>query len=1185
MDFLKTGLKKKADLALVTSAKLTNVVLHKWYHNVDTTFNDHINIEYYMTCEHKSGRLYVRNNLGYLPMRLEIRHFLCRELYTDIDVVNCHPSMLDQVFKNQFPELRGYVLNREDYFDQLQEHYRPYLGDLAEWRVHGETKEHFKTLLIRILYGGNLISWVMTLMDYGKVQYSEVETYCRDVVGWPEFCTRLKEEVTEMTRQVKEKNPWLAAKEAASYAKYSKDGSSYRNEAGSILSFVLAEHERRVLEAMVEFLKKKGFIPKGNYVELCFDGAMVRKDESRPITKATLYDLSQHVQLKTGFSLEFKVKEMDDFQIDQVVKPLRADIEDVVVEAEEERETPVVESDKQAIDLVYDQLKDVIKHSKKKTFFKAPGTNRWVVDDTACRAHVNHYVEQTGIRKYNNNGNAVVFAENRNNATRIAQGVIERAMINSDDKFYFKLHTTNHGKLCFADGVLNVDKKEFIPWDSEEMRADPVETCIIIERNFRDVFENQDSEYWRAAKEELKAKVLNPIFDDKLPEFMHAMSRGAAGHIEDKTWVEMIGPRNCGKGVMDALFTAALEEYVTSVNSSNYINAKVNGEADKLNAWKLELEFVRIAISSELPPNAAELDGECLKSLNSGGDFQNARGNHVNQRRFLTQVMTMIMANRKAPVNPPETYETCYMFQSAKEFLTEDMLTEQNEAYDDIVNNAEKQLVTAQKTQNAKSIQEAEEALQRAREGRERYFSTRSKQDNDIKKTCRTRADFRDAFVLLLLDYFVDAPAPRNCLNPSHADEKRSCPDDDADAVLNRQVPHGVTFRALLLTWGAEDHRTKKIRNGLKGIKFHVADAKKMGFAELQDSKLTHSERCRRMNELARTSLGECSDIEDEGTERECDTPGDGTPHQQAKKRRPCISAGKPKSVSTMRTYESTLVNFFLKNRDEDESFARFARRPADELIAMVHASDRPLQSRRLILSALMSVVPDRSEDDLRMAIRELKGRIEEQYADAKDTPRSSLTMKDIMVKYNAALARVERDPTHKNWVDAILIALTSGIHVFPRRSADWVWMNWRDGSGQLNEYDGRRFIFRVYKTAKSHSDPQIVPVPLQLRALLDDYKEFLKTKMNESPYIISPNGTCRFSASGLTKRLNSIYGDGVSVSVLRSIYASDTMGDDMRELNALKRKIDEKAEQMGTSSAMLDQVYIKEKKTKREGK
>eukprot|EP01031_Cornospumella_fuschlensis_P025543 gene25543-30842_t len=287
----------------------------------------------------------------------------------------------------------------------------------------------------------------------------------------------------------------------------------------------------------------------------------------------------------------------------------------------------------------------------------------------------------------------------------------------------------------------------------------------------------------------------------------------------------------------------------------------------------------------------------------------------------------------------------------------------------------------------------------------------------------------------------------------------------------------------------------------------------------------------------------------------------------------------KPKSESTSKTYLSTLVNFFLKNRDSDETAGQFLRRPAPELIAMVHASDRPLQSRRLILSALMSCVPDRSEDDLRLAIRDLKGRIEEQYSDAKDTPRSSLTMKDIMVKYNAALARVERDPTHKNWVDAILISLTSGIHVPPRRSADWCQMNWRDGSGQLNEYDGRHFIFRVFKTAKSHNKPQVVTVPLQLRALLDDYKEFLREKMNESPYIISPNGTSRFSASGLTKRLNSIYGAGVSVSVLRSIYASETMGDDMRELNALKRKIDEKAEQMGTSSGVLEMVYVREKK------
>eukprot|EP01031_Cornospumella_fuschlensis_P025586 gene25586-30897_t len=297
--------------------------------------------------------------------------------------------------------------------------------------------------------------------------------------------------------------------------------------------------------------------------------------------------------------------------------------------------------------------------------------------------------------------------------------------------------------------------------------------------------------------------------------------------------------------------------------------------------------------------------------------------------------------------------------------------------------------------------------------------------------------------------------------------------------------------------------------------------------------------------------------------------------------------AGKPKSDSTTKTYISTLANFFRKNRDEDESFFRFAKRDPEELIAMVHASDRPLQSRRLILSALMSVVPDRSEDELRFAIRDLKGRIDSAYADAKHEPRSLLTMKDLQDRFDWAYARAKFDEaTHRDWLKCILIALTSGIFVPPRRSADWIWMNVRgNGDGKLNEYDGRRFIFRVYKTAKSSSGPQIVTVPLQLRNILDRYKEFLKTKLNDSPYLISPNGTARFSASGLTKKLNEYFGQGVSTSVLRSIYASETMSEDMAELNALKRKMEDKAEAMGTSVLMLDTVYVREKKVKKEEK
>eukprot|EP01031_Cornospumella_fuschlensis_P024663 gene24663-29798_t len=297
------------------------------------------------------------------------------------------------------------------------------------------------------------------------------------------------------------------------------------------------------------------------------------------------------------------------------------------------------------------------------------------------------------------------------------------------------------------------------------------------------------------------------------------------------------------------------------------------------------------------------------------------------------------------------------------------------------------------------------------------------------------------------------------------------------------------------------------------------------------------------------------------------------------------FDGSKPKSESTSRTYLSTLVNFFLKYRDGDESASQFMRRPAEELVSMVHESGRPAQSRRLILSALMSCVPARSEDALRLEIRKLKGQIEEAYSQAKGTPRSDLTMDDLQGKFEAAYDKVKREPTHKNWLDTILFALTSGIFVSPRRSADWVWMMWRGAEGAMNSYDGRQFVFKTYKTAKSHSEPQVVQVPASLQRLLKKYIEFLKTSMNSSPYIISPNGTSRFSASGLTKALNRIYGAGVSVSVLRSIYASETMGEDMAELNALKRKLDEKAQLMGTSSAILDQVYIKEKKVKKDEK
>ena len=199
--------------------------------------------------------------------------------------------------------------------------------------------------------------------------------------------------------------------------------------------------------------------------------------------------------------------------------------------------------------------------------------------------------------------------------------------------------------------------------------------------------------------------------------------------------------------------------------------------------------------------------------------------------------------------------------------------------------------------------------------------------------------------------------------------------------------------------------------------------------------------------------------------------------------------------------------------------------------------------------------------------------------------------MDDIEDIFDKKRAQVKADPTHRNWTDLLLIALTTGVMGMPpRRSQDWTMMQIQhDNEKQSFNYlhiDGRKvwFEFNVYKTSKHHDGPQRVEAPPQLAKLIRKYLAWLEDNKETHPQVVflSPNGgRSRFTSSTLTKRLNSLLGDGVSVSALRSIWASEELGDTMAEYASLKRKLEDKAEDMGTSVSMLDQVYVRGKSQK----
>ena len=117
--------------------------------------NDHdgvfkVKVEYNKCRNNAFGRSNPNNALGLYSIRREIRHTLCSDNYIDIDVKNCHPTMLLQICKAndiKHTELEKYVNNRTSYFEHVIENY-------------GCDEEQAKNLFIIYLYGGGIDKWV-----------------------------------------------------------------------------------------------------------------------------------------------------------------------------------------------------------------------------------------------------------------------------------------------------------------------------------------------------------------------------------------------------------------------------------------------------------------------------------------------------------------------------------------------------------------------------------------------------------------------------------------------------------------------------------------------------------------------------------------------------------------------------------------------------------------------------------------------------------------------------------------------------------------------------------------------------------------------------------------------------------------------------------------------------------------
>jgi integrase len=156
------------------------------------------------------------------------------------------------------------------------------------------------------------------------------------------------------------------------------------------------------------------------------------------------------------------------------------------------------------------------------------------------------------------------------------------------------------------------------------------------------------------------------------------------------------------------------------------------------------------------------------------------------------------------------------------------------------------------------------------------------------------------------------------------------------------------------------------------------------------------------------------------------------------------------------------------------------------------------------------------------------------------------------LLKSKEPLTPVEKT-TVQNY---IILCLTTGVFIPPRRSEDWTDMKTVTVRGkqvpEFNYIQSKQFHFVNYKTSGKYG-VQSIPIPPALYKILQQWK-----KVNGSDWLLSREDGTQMQNYTLTKTLNSIFGKKVSTSMLRHIFLSSELGDvpALQKLNDLSTKM-----------------------------
>jgi hypothetical protein len=246
------------------------------------------------------------------------------------------------------------------------------------------------------------------------------------------------------------------------------------------------------------------------------------------------------------------------------------------------------------------------------------------------------------------------------------------ALTPDDPGFRTRVWDSNIGVLCYRNGLYDFRKGRFFTY---------AERPDVLPRQL--VPMDFPARPEPAVFAELMERVLLSTWGshEKISTYLALVARAMAGEYTDKQFAVLFGERNSGKGLLQTLNERCYGPYVNTINANSFLLQNfAAADAAKSLSWILDCEFSRLTYTNEVKCNKSvhsiQLDGNLLKSFQSGGDYMSARRNHENEQSFRIGSKLMMNLNDIPTVSPPDAMSTMLLFKFPFKFVDAATLAE-----------------------------------------------------------------------------------------------------------------------------------------------------------------------------------------------------------------------------------------------------------------------------------------------------------------------------------------------------------------------------------------------------------------------------------------------------------------------------------------------------------------------------